>query len=99
MNRLAGYLLMTVAIGHALVGLILYRGSLGAIWAAGFFNTIRPGVDFDRQAVFWFLTFSPLVFLLGQIANRALDRSDASHPRRARRPPGRVRTRYVEQVP
>ena len=32
MNRLAGYLLMTVAIGHALVGLILYRGSLGAIW-------------------------------------------------------------------
>jgi len=38
MNRLAGYLLMTVAIGHALVGLILYRGSLGAIWAAGFFN-------------------------------------------------------------
>jgi len=78
MNRFAGYLLMTVAIGHALVGLILYRGSLGAICAAGFFNTIRPGVDFDRQAAFWFLTFSPLVFLLGQIANRALDRRDAS---------------------
>src|SRR5437867_5030449 len=147
-----------VGLAHEVIGTVLYRGSLGAIWAAGVFNTIRPGVDFDRQAVFWFLTFSPLVFLLGQIANRALERSDASplsligrylvglgvvggavlpisgnwtlmavglfvlrsarqartpegdvehrardrappDPRRARRPPGRVRTRYVEQVP
>jgi len=47
-----------------------------AIFRAGFFNTIKPGVNFDRQATFWFLVFSPLLFLLGQITNRAVDGRD-----------------------
>jgi hypothetical protein len=83
MNRLSGRLLMVTAVGHALVGVVLFRQSLAAILADGLVNAIQPPFyaaepHFDRIAAFWFLLFSPVLFLLGQITNRAVERKDSS---------------------
>ena len=75
MNRLSGHLLMVTAMGHTAVGILLFRDPLAAMLNDGFFNAIRP--HFDRMAAFWFLLFSPVLFLLGQITNYAVGRSDA----------------------
>ena len=82
MKRIAGPLMMITAIGHALVGVILFWESLRGIVADGVFNSIHPpgystAPHFDRIAAFWFLLFSPVVFLFGQIINRAVQRADS----------------------
>jgi len=73
---------MATAIGHAFVGFVLFRESIAAILNDGFVNAIHPPLyaaepRFDRIAVFWFLLFSPVLFLLGQITNRAVERREA----------------------
>ena len=80
-QSLAGVLLMATAVGHALVGVVLFREPLTAILEEGAINTIQPPLyveqpHFDRIATFWFFIFSPVLFLLGQIANRAVARGD-----------------------
>ena len=50
MNRLAGYLLMVIAVGHTLVGIVLYRESLAAIFRAGFFNTVLIDVNYSCRS-------------------------------------------------
>lgn len=80
MNRLIGRLLIAAAIGHLLVGVMVFREPLVAIFADGFFNAIphdRVSLRFDREAAFWFLLFSPALFMLAQITNRAVERRDA----------------------
>ena len=82
-NRVAGSLLMVTAAGHALVGAILFSEPLSAIVSAGVINSIRPPMysaqpHFDRIAVFWFLLFSPVLFLFGKIINNAVSRRDVS---------------------
>ena len=80
---MAGPLLTVTAVGHALVGAILFSEPLSAIVSAGVVNSIRPPVysaqaHFDRIAAFWFLLFSPVLFLFGQIINHAVSRRDVS---------------------
>ena len=82
MNKLTGRLLMATAVGHVLVGLVLFREPIAAILNDGFVNAIQPPLyaaepRFDRIAAFWFLLFSPVLFLLGQITNWAVERRDA----------------------
>ncbi len=73
---------MVTAVGHALVGAILFSEPLSAIASAGVINSIQPPMysaepQFDRIAVFWFLLFSPVLFLFGQISNHAVSHRDA----------------------
>ena len=68
MSSLAGRFLKITAVGHALVGLVLFRAPLAAIVSDGVLGTV--GVQADRQAAFWFLLFSPVCFALGQIVER-----------------------------
>ena len=75
MHRLLGRALMLTGIGHAVIGLALFRHPVAAIVREGFANTIRDG-QFDREAAFWFLLFSPACYLLGQLVDHALERRD-----------------------
>jgi len=75
MNRRIGRLLMATGIGHSLVGVIVFREALVGISSDGFLNAFWP--YFDRLSAFWFLLFSPALFMLGQITNRAVERRDA----------------------
>jgi len=75
MNRLIGRALIATGIGHTVVGLVLFREPLAAIWRDGVANTIRDG-QYDREAAFWFLLFSPLCVLLGQLVDHATARRD-----------------------
>ena len=75
MNRLIGRLLMATGIGHTLVGVVVFREALAEIFHDGFLNAFWP--HFDRLSAFWFLLFSPALFMLGQITNRAVERQDA----------------------
>jgi hypothetical protein len=75
MSQLSGRVLMVTAMVHTAVGVVLFRDPLAAILGDGFFNAIRP--HFDRAAAFWFLLFSPVLFLLGQITNYAVGHRDA----------------------
>ena len=77
MGRHLGRLLIGVGAGHLLVGAVLFHAPLAAIAHHGVVNTVPLGVDFDRQAAFWFLFASPMTFLLGHLTNRALARQDA----------------------
>ena len=82
MDRVIGPLLVVTGIGHALVGAVLFSDPLAAIMDAGFINAIEPPSyadepHFDRIAAFWFLVFSPILVLLGQLTSRAVRRSDA----------------------
>lgn len=85
MSRRTGFLLMVTGIGHFFVGLALFHEPLAAIAREGILNTIPPrlmdgGVrlDFGREAAFWFVLYSPLLYLQGQVANRAIARGDAA---------------------
>ena len=83
MSRIAGPLMMVTAVGHALVGVVLFLEPLSAIAREGFINSIQPPMysaepHFDRIAAFWFLLFSPVLFLLGQLINHAVANRDAS---------------------
>ena len=78
----AGPLMMITAVGHAAVGVALFSEPLGAMVAEGVINTIQPPVvsaqpHFDRIAAFWFLLFTPVLFLFGQTINHAVSRRDA----------------------
>ena len=75
MDRLIGRLLIATAAAHALVGVASYRRPLKAIWNDGIVNAVMP--NYDRRAAFWSLLFAPVLFGLGQITNRAVERGDA----------------------
>ncbi len=67
---------MATAVGHAVVGAFLFSEPLSEMVREGVINSIRPPMysaqpHFDRAAAFWFLLFSPVLFLLGQIVNHA----------------------------
>jgi hypothetical protein len=66
---------MVTGVGHALVGVVLFSEPLGAMVREGFLSTVRYG-QFDRAAAFWFLLFSPICVLLGQMVAHAMDRGD-----------------------
>jgi hypothetical protein len=68
MSSLAGQLLKVTAVGHTLVGLVLFRAPLADIVGSGVLGSV--GTQPDRQAAFWFLLFSPVCYALGQIVER-----------------------------
>jgi Family of unknown function (DUF6463) len=80
-SGVAGPLVKITAVGHAVVGVFLFSEPLSEMTREGFINSIRPPMysvqpHFDRAAAFWFLLFSPVLFLLGQIINHAVAHGD-----------------------
>ncbi|MGH3579965.1 MAG: DUF6463 family protein [Candidatus Binatia bacterium] len=75
MTRFVSRLLMVTGVGHALVGVALFSEPLGEMVREGFFGTIWYG-QWDRAAAFWFLLFSPICVLLGQMVAHARARDD-----------------------
>jgi hypothetical protein len=83
LDRWVGRLLMATALGHAVVGLVLFHAPLADIVRDGVVGAIGPRgsggaltLAFDREAAFWFLLFSPMLFLVGQITSRAAEAGD-----------------------
>ena len=73
--------MMATAVGHAVVGAFLFSDPLGEMVREGLINSIQPPMysaqpHFDRAAAFWFLLFSPVLFLLGQLVNHAVAHRD-----------------------
>lgn len=77
MSRWIPRLLVWIALGHALLGGVLFREPLAAMLREGLVNTIGPLGDFDREAAFWFLAFSATLLLWGQLVAHAAERADA----------------------
>jgi len=72
---------MATAIGHGLLGLFLFWRPLADVIRGGLFNTISPSPfdpTFDRECAFWFLAFSPMLFVLGRIAGHAVEWKDGA---------------------
>jgi len=81
MGGVAGPLMMVTAVGHAIVGAFLFSEPLSEMVREGVINSIQPPMysaqpQFDRAAAFWFLLFTPVLFLLGQIINHAVTHED-----------------------
>lgn len=78
-----GTLLRALAVGHALVGAVLYRRELGAIGRAGVLGAVpyRGG----RATAFWFILPSPLVWIIGGLVSGAEAAGDRRGLRRAHR--------------
>jgi hypothetical protein len=76
-SRWVSRLLVWIALGHALLGGVLYREPLAAMLRDGLVNTIGPVGGFDRKAAFWFLVFSAMLLLWGQLVAHASERADA----------------------
>ncbi len=77
MIRWVSRLLVWIALGHAALGAVLFREPLAAMLREGLVNTIGPFGDFDREAAFWFLVFSAMLLLWGQLVAHASERADA----------------------
>jgi hypothetical protein len=74
MTRWCGWFLIATGIGHAAVGLVLFRHPVADVLREGIVNTVRG--QYDREAAFWFLLFSPVCAALGHLVNRAVARGD-----------------------
>jgi len=72
MRKRAGYILMGIAVLHEVVGLAFYSEALVEIAQAGVVNAVVPPY-WQRDAAFWFLMFGVLLFLIGWVAQWALD--------------------------
>jgi uncharacterized membrane protein len=69
-----GTLLIATAIGHTVVGVALFHDAYAAILRDGLLDAVAPHPD--RMIAFWFLLFSPVCFLLGQVVARAIAHED-----------------------
>ena len=69
-----GYVLVALGIGHAVTGVILFRPALVSLFRDGFVNAVHPHLD--RRVAFWFLMFSAMLFLLGQVTLYAAATND-----------------------
>ena len=63
MKKFVGELMIGTAILHTVVGLTLGYTQLQAIAQSGLLNSIDP--HFDRMAIFWFLSYGALLFIIG----------------------------------
>ncbi len=70
MQKQLGRLLMATALIHNALGLALFWRPLRDMAGAGLFNSVAP--HYDRAAVFWFLMFGVLLWLLGYVAHWSL---------------------------
>ncbi|MDJ0593737.1 MAG: DUF6463 family protein [Pleurocapsa sp. MO_226.B13] len=68
MLKLAGYLLIFTSILHFIGGFVFYSEPLAEIAQAGWWNAVSPdpfNLNYEREAAFWFMMISPLLFALG----------------------------------
>ncbi len=63
MKKYLSELIFGTALLHTVVGLLLGWDQLRAIASSGFINAIDP--HFDRVAIFWFLSYGLLLFVIG----------------------------------
>lgn len=63
MKRYLGEFVIGTAALHTAVGIALGWTQLAGIASDGFFNVIDP--HFDRAAIFWFLSYGLLLFVIG----------------------------------
>jgi hypothetical protein len=75
MHHFLGRALVVTGVGHGLLGLVLFREPLAAIVRDGIANAIGLG-QYDREAAFWFMLFSPACVLLGQLVDHAIEHRD-----------------------
>jgi uncharacterized membrane protein len=79
-----GVFFVLTAVGHAVIGLAIFRDPLAAIVRDGFVNGVEPALlergllpYFDREAAFWFMLYAPILLLIGFVTRRALELGDA----------------------
>lgn len=63
MKKYLSEFIFGTALLHTVVGLLLGWSQLQAIASSGFINAIDP--HFDRAAIFWFLSYGLLLFVIG----------------------------------
>ncbi len=71
-----GYLFIILAVGHAITGVVLYKPAYTALFKGGFINAVIPHMN--RALFFWFMMFSALMLLLGQLILHAAATADQS---------------------
>ena len=78
-----GVLLRLLSIGHALVGIAIYRRELRSIVRDG----VLAGAAYrgPKAAAFWFLVPAPLTWIIGRLVSDAEEAEDWSALRRAHR--------------
>ena len=74
MTTLSGYVLIALGLGHTIVGFVKYRPVLVALFRDGYFNAAAGHTD--RLLAFWFLMFSAMLLLLGQVTLYAARTND-----------------------
>ncbi len=77
MLKLSGYWLIIVSILHFIGGFVFFPEPLAEIARAGWWNTVSPdpfNLNYEREAAFWFMTLSPLLFILGMLCCWIQDR-------------------------
>jgi hypothetical protein len=70
MMKRIGYVLILIALGHTIVGLIFHAQSLTDVFQAGIFNTINTPA---RAAAFWFFVFGAMLAAFGGMTQWLLD--------------------------
>ena len=70
MLKLSGYLLIITSILHFIGGFVFFPAPLVEIAQAGWWNAVSPdpfNLNYEREAAFWFMMISPLLFILGML--------------------------------
>ena len=70
MVKLAGYWLIFTSILHFIGGFVFFPEPLAEIAWAGWWNAVSPdpfNLNYEREAAFWFMMISPLLFILGML--------------------------------
>ncbi len=70
MLKLSGYLLIITSILHFMGGFVFFPEPLAEIAQAGWWNAVSPdplNLNYEREAAFWFMMISPLLFILGML--------------------------------
>lgn len=75
MNHRLGMMLRGLAVLHGAVGLVIYRRPLASVVGDGLVNAFDPHID--RRAAFWFLLFTPVLFMTAQLVDAAARRGDS----------------------
>lgn len=70
----AAWVLVTLGVGHTVVGLVRFKKPLAEATRAGF---VGQFVGYpDRSAAFWFMIFGPLLVMGGHMAVHAANAAD-----------------------
>jgi uncharacterized membrane protein len=75
-ERLLGPALIAIGMGHVVAALVIFPQGLADIVRAGVLDTIAVASPPERQAAFWFILFTPVLALAGQVASQAVARDD-----------------------